>query len=289
MAFYRLSFEDADPSSAFNDWLITYMKINTDKIMLDDKESALFMNPTVLYTSISQPTDISLNIWYPQQKQNVTFESEKNNFVVNLEDKDINKTASFHLEPGNYKILFRGNLKISGAYFALSKENYFEIYSSKIVKENPDFVFTKSEFEKESDGFIKIKKTFNPEDLEILELAKYVNFQLRNSTLNKNFKELSVIYEKGYEVVSGFGNYKLLGRKAILKNTNKSADATDWINNVIPENSTIKNKTKIILDESKKNKSITILTEESDLNPDYFLINSNLFGAEIKNIQINVQ
>lgn len=288
---YKLTFEEANLDFAKNDWTITNFRINSNKIMFSNEKLTLFLDPVELYTEIKQPTDININIWYAAQIQTTNFYSNKYDFDFTPTEEQISKKIIIPLSPENYKISFLSNQKLGGAYFALNKNNYFQIYSYAINEtENPDFVITDYVFEKLLNDWAKVKKEFFSVDINKLDELKSLSFQIRNNKLYAQFKNENLLYTKGYNPLAQFNEYKLFGNKE-LRNTNpNAADLISWLKESLPNGTALLLPYSLFLDEVDLNNNQIKIIKDNQADFDFALTENVIQNpALFKKIKIDVE
>lgn len=251
---YKLSLEETGTNTT-KDWLITYLKINTNKIMFVSGKQILFMQPINLYTDIKSATDLETSIWMKSQIQTTKISSTKYNLQINNTDNDLTKWKKITLEPENYQISYNGDQYLQGPNMSWQKDALFDVSNNQVNETvKPNIVITKYEFTKASDNFIEVKKQFLPQELNKLSDLKNINFQLRNTKLNERFITESSLYEKGFNILGQFNQYNLFGTKELSNNRN-GADVGSWLNNVLPTNASIRLPDNLIITQNNLNKN----------------------------------
>jgi len=292
---YRLSLQEADKNYSNADWTITYLKINTNKIIFSNQKPALFLQPVNLYTQINQPTDLTVNIWWSGQIQTTKINSKQYSTTINATADSFNKNIITTLIPGNYEISFKGNEKIGGAFFALDPKNYFEIYSNPTVSEDSqaDVVFSGLNYKKDIDGWTEVSKTFSPSDFLKITDSKNINFSIRNTNLNNQFIASDNLTEKGLLPLSNYNNLVLFGSQPIKNSNNKFSNQIDWLKSIIPTGSILKISDNVPLNPSDltnaSNNSI-IIANATSTDYNYGVLEEDDIGTtSLKQIQINAR
>jgi len=164
---YRIEFVDFDG-------LIREIKINSNKIVAYDRvylaDSDIFFKGlernTRIYTEFFRSSGISFKTWHQDYLQNVKVNDRK--YSVN----QINNETLVEVRSGEYYIYIEKNDLIinAPAYFAFSKENYFEPFENRIVKlkndkewilENIDYLIVDYNKPEREDGWFIGRAEFN--------------------------------------------------------------------------------------------------------------------------------
>ncbi len=155
---YTLSLQEAIPQGQEDksDFVFNYIKLNTNKLIIKDK-----IFPTKnqsVYTRNPEKKNINILYWLAESKQTIAIkDAQGTETQIQLGSTDLGKDKLVSLVPGEKIITIpTGNLIISGVNFALSKENWFDVYKINIAGEkdlNPAYKLILDE--KPSKSFIK--------------------------------------------------------------------------------------------------------------------------------------
>jgi hypothetical protein len=173
VGIYKLQFSDFDG-------LITEIKLNTNKITSDKlflADNIIYKIETKnssLYTKLSRSTNLRLLTYHYSGIQNISINGNET-FDFYREDKPL----SLNLGAGEYNLTFPENdIIVSGpAYFAFSKEQYFEPFKQKVIpipndfeyiKNNVDYVITDYKpYIKDGNGWAITETNFNIKEDEL--------------------------------------------------------------------------------------------------------------------------
>jgi|GEM_PF-2608755 len=289
---YKLSIEETG-TNITKDWLITYLKINTNKIMFVKEQPILFVQPIELYANVKNPTSLETNIWYKEQIQATKISSIKYNFQINNTENNFNKWEKTTLEPENYLISYSGNQYLKGPNMSWKKEYLFDIFSSNVNEiERPNIVISKYKFIKTLDNFVEVKKQFSSEEISKLNDLKNITFQIRNIKLQEQFEKEDALFQKGYKYLAQFNQYNLFGTKE-LSNEGGGNNLSSWLNNVLPVNSSIQFTDRLNI--SDKDLNINSSDKRSIIKNTIpiadFLLTENINSGQVlfKTVKINVE
>jgi hypothetical protein len=289
---YRLSLEEVGGNTT-KDWLITYLKVNTNKIMFVGQAPILFVEPIDLYVNIKHQTELETNIWMKAQVQATKFYSKNYNFQISSSEEDVNKWKKIVLEPEDYQISYAGNQYLRGPNVSWKKEALFSFAGDQGASpSDANIVITHYSFIKTADDFISVEKKFSSEEIDRSNDLSKITIQIRNNNLNKQFKEEDALYQKGYNLLAQFNQYNLFGTKE-LNDNREGVNLVSWLNNVISASSTLRLPSDLTLtgDELKKISSFgrSIITDTIS-SADFQLTESVNPGQVIfKEVKINVK
>ena len=122
---YRLSIKE-NSQTPKNDFLITNIKINTNKFMIKDR--VLNNNPQTLYVNSSSTWNLSTYYWWEDKDQTISVIGQAFN-QIELMPEDISKTISTTFNEGLSSIVLpKGYVVVRGNNFALTPDGWFDVY-----------------------------------------------------------------------------------------------------------------------------------------------------------------
>jgi len=264
--------------SGNNDWLIKNMTINTNKIVFN--QSILSLDPANIYTEIKKPKDLTFYAWQPGGIQTIQINSESTSAQIFINDANLGKNQVTNLSPEKYTFATRGNQQISGNYFALNKESYFDPFSQDFtvaVKDSPDFILSTLNMKKDRD-WLATNVSVDKKDLLKLDNLNEIPIVLRNAKLDARYTKEKSLQDQEYTQIATFNSYKIWSKGSLKVSSVDATDITDYIKKNIPEKSSI-----YIESPENISQSNFITTKDPDgyaMAPDYNTnLNFNLRGS----------
>lgn len=231
---YRLKILANESDDITNDWTITSIRINTNKIILAN--TSLILDPAVLYTEITEPATLGFYVWHNTALQTIHIKKtgSKKDFNLSLTDRLLSAWQDTPLSPGVYNIETQGDQYIRSdvQYLAFTPEQYFKPFTYKIE----DKVDADIALATESPSVLA-ERIFTLGDFAPIPDVSQTTFQIRNTLLNEQFTKDNDLYKLGYSLLSQSGTYRLFGTKEIKTITPpvaKNLTFNDWINETLP-------------------------------------------------------
>jgi len=171
---YELRLDGIKGENKAADSVITNIKINTDKLITNG--NFFPFNPGKLFFNLKQNATLKFYTW--NGAQNITIRGRMVKDIL-IDDNLSGTWVPVEMPEGSYTISTNGNLYISGANFAFTEESLFQPYEYEINNENNQWVIISNyQVEKNAEGWITAKKTFNGRDIELYN-NKMIVFGLR--------------------------------------------------------------------------------------------------------------
>lgn len=283
---YKLQFIENNEAKA--DWTIKKFKINTNKIVFAEEKN-LILDKTEIYTEIPSEKEIYFYIWHQDAKQDLTIipqEYNKEEQIISLGEDSLGKWVNTKVTKGEYIIKTKGDQKIKGFNFALTKENYFEPFKYDLTTtQNPSFIITNYYF-LENNNWKKMTKKIKAEDLKKLKNLKKIEIQINNEKQNSEYNKTVKLLENNFSPISTFNQYELFG-KEVLEDLKNAYSLSEWINSNIPSNSSLYIMTDTAINTELINKDINL---EYDYQADFVIKNKNSNNHNfIKDIEVIIK
>ena len=235
---YILSFKALE--DAGNDWIIDYLKINTNKIVLSANNTIL-NDSTKIYTNVYKDKTIQANIWLNDGVQKINFNGQGTNniFSQEISENDFYKQKDITIRPDSYEIELHGPIYLNGFIFAFSQENYFEPFLFDLNNINPSIIVANYDYEKIDNKTTKVYKTFAYKEIAPLLNTGKIKIQISNKVLENIYSQKKRYLNQGYFPLLKYDNYELWGRDSIDKHSGDWKSIEDMLNQVLPSGATL--------------------------------------------------
>ena len=286
---YRLNIANPDKGGS-NDWVITNLRINTNKIVTTGEIQ--LRKGTKIYTKISDDKKVGFRIWRTDSLQTVVAKAEKDQQELPLTAKDFNEYRFLNLTKNNsYGIEVAGNIYIKGSNFAFSPENYFEPFIFDLTnEEDPAYILAPLLITKTADNHYEVKKYFEEKDFWKLknypiargnafsksEYLKEITFFLNNPEKYEERRVGRELTLQGYKTLGTFKDITLWSSQAekIYAGINPST-LSEWLQLTLPNGAIVK------LDPKSKYENQELLNNQqpADFKTDETTFNMSLRGG----------
>ena len=160
---YELRLVNLKGGNKAADSTITNIRINTDKLVT--MGTIFLLDPGTLYFELKCSTKIKINA---KSAQNISIRGALEKDVA-IDKKLLNTWIPVELPEGSYTMSIKGNIFVSGAYFAFTNGSFFQPYDYEINNESSDWAMILDyQVEKDKEGWITARKMFKGSDLELL-------------------------------------------------------------------------------------------------------------------------
>ncbi|MFA6918794.1 MAG: hypothetical protein WC244_01605 [Patescibacteria group bacterium] len=289
---YKLTFEPTD--KAGSDWNIEYLKVNTNKLVFSGE--TLILDPITLYTVTKENKPINIYAWHSIAIQNISARSGTTEKKLSIGKKELGNTQKIDLTPGEWTLSVKGDQKIHGAIFALSKDNYFDPFIYDLNKsENPQIVIANYHFNLES-TWTKVAGIFSELNFKGFKSLKNIYFALRNRSLDKKFSAEHDLRDQGYYPLAKYNDYVLWGRKNLNTYTAIADNLDAWLKAIVPAGSSLSLDESVYLDQKDflnaqapvgLNSSVTELDMALRGNHEFYVYADTPLTAEIAKEDLN--
>ncbi len=280
---YKLSFKEGGPEKS--DWIINYLKINTNKIILTGKNN-LILDPVDLYTEIDHFSQIGFYIWHDTAIQKVSINSNKFNKTLHLSKEHLNQVVNLDIGKGSYIVTVEGDQIISGKNnFAFNIDNYFKPYIFNLENDNPEFIITGIRTSSDK-NWHTVSKRFKYQQAK--SLTKDIVFLLKNEHQNKNYNFANSLHKNNFTIIGEFNSLLLYAKK---KN-DKNFEIKSGVNlNSFFNNTALKGSKVLIKDNALNIHTIpeTIIKTNNLSLADFVIVNNEKFVNIIKSINLEIK
>ncbi|VVB94822.1 Uncharacterised protein [uncultured archaeon] len=188
---YELKLVNLRENNKNMDSTITWIKINTDKILTQG--DILPLNPGALFFDLRKNSTLKFFAWQRAAIQNLSIRGTVNRDVI-INSSHLGASVSVELPEGSYNISIEGNIYMSGANFAFAKKSLFQPFNYQVTDENSEWlIISNYQAEKENNGWIIAKKIYSGSNIELMN-DKTIIFGLKK----KGEQEVEL---DGFEVI----------------------------------------------------------------------------------------
>jgi hypothetical protein len=238
---YRITLVPITPGN--NDWLLTSLSINTNKIVLTG--DSLIMDPSDLYAEITAPTDIGLYVWHATAMQEMRFRGTGHEVKINIGPDELGQVQTVTLPPDTYTFHLNGDQIVKGGTtsFAFSQDQYFNVAAfDRLPGAAPaDVVVSRHRFERLDGGWLAVSAPLDLSRLGDGQDLRSLDFKIKNDELYRDYLTGQGFYERGYSLIATAGDRQLFGQDrpvGIIPATGPASDA-EWLATFADDGSTV--------------------------------------------------
>lgn len=227
-----------------NDWKISDIKVNTNKIVLDGNIHSL--EPVEFFTKINiDDQHLRFYIWHDTAYQKVSIIKDNSTETIDMNKGQLYREVLYGVNAGEYTInIPLGDVVVGGSFLAINKDNYFEPFingykiGQTVSKEiKYDYVISNVKMEQAEDGLFRSTIVIPKKEFLRLTDLKSIKLQIKNTGLNSRNDRRKGIIENGYDYVANYKQYEIWKKdtQETPEISDDYSDITDLIQQELPE------------------------------------------------------